>query len=218
MTAGAQVRRFLILHKELDADDGELTRTQKVRRGFVAERYAPLIKALYDGSDGGRHLHRGDLRGRPQGRAVGATCKHPSTWRPIPLAPPSPAGGGRMKADVEPSRASAAHRRRRGAALDRERVAVVRRRARDPRRVVRHHEGRGPRHHRPERRRQDLDAQRHQRLLSPAAGPHHLQGRDAARKMRPYDAAARRHRPHLPERRAVQGHERARQHHGRPHA
>jgi long-chain acyl-CoA synthetase len=47
---GAQVRRFLILHKELDADDGELTRTQKVRRGFIAERYAPLITALYDGS------------------------------------------------------------------------------------------------------------------------------------------------------------------------
>ncbi|HET7166318.1 MAG TPA: AMP-binding protein [Pseudolabrys sp.] len=48
--AGAQIRRFLILHKELDADDGELTRTQKVRRGFIAERYASLIKALYDGS------------------------------------------------------------------------------------------------------------------------------------------------------------------------
>ncbi len=48
--AAAQIRRFLILHKELDADDGELTRTQKVRRGFIAERYAPLIKALYDGS------------------------------------------------------------------------------------------------------------------------------------------------------------------------
>jgi long-chain acyl-CoA synthetase len=49
-TAGAQIKRFLILHKELDADDGELTRTQKVRRGFIAERYAPLVKALYDGS------------------------------------------------------------------------------------------------------------------------------------------------------------------------
>lgn len=48
--AGAQIRRFLILHKELDADDGELTRTQKVRRRFVAERYAPLLTALYDGS------------------------------------------------------------------------------------------------------------------------------------------------------------------------
>jgi long-chain acyl-CoA synthetase len=50
VTRGAQVKRFLILHKELDADDGEVTRTQKVRRGFVAERYAPLISALYDGS------------------------------------------------------------------------------------------------------------------------------------------------------------------------
>ena len=48
--AGAQIKRFLILHKELDADDGELTRTQKVRRGFIAERYAPLVTALYDGS------------------------------------------------------------------------------------------------------------------------------------------------------------------------
>jgi long-chain acyl-CoA synthetase len=48
--AGAQIRRFLILHKELDADDGEVTRTQKVRRGFVAERYAPLVTALYNGS------------------------------------------------------------------------------------------------------------------------------------------------------------------------
>jgi len=48
--AGAQIRRFLVLHKELDADDGELTRTQKVRRGFIAERYAPLVTALYDGS------------------------------------------------------------------------------------------------------------------------------------------------------------------------
>jgi long-chain acyl-CoA synthetase len=48
--AGAQIRRFLILHKELDADDGEVTRTQKVRRSFVAERYAPLIDALYGGA------------------------------------------------------------------------------------------------------------------------------------------------------------------------
>ncbi|HKD30494.1 MAG TPA: AMP-binding protein [Xanthobacteraceae bacterium] len=48
--AGAQIRRFLVLPKELDPDDGELTRTQKVRRSFVAERYAPLVAALYDGS------------------------------------------------------------------------------------------------------------------------------------------------------------------------
>lgn len=50
MMAGAQIKRFLILHKELDADDGELTRTQKVRRSFIADRYGPLIEALYDGS------------------------------------------------------------------------------------------------------------------------------------------------------------------------
>jgi long-chain acyl-CoA synthetase len=48
--AGAQVRRFLILHKELDADDGELTRTLKVRRSFVADRYAALLAAFYNGA------------------------------------------------------------------------------------------------------------------------------------------------------------------------
>jgi len=47
--SGSQISRFLILHKELDADDGELTRTQKVRRNFVGERYAPLIEALFSG-------------------------------------------------------------------------------------------------------------------------------------------------------------------------
>jgi long-chain acyl-CoA synthetase len=49
LLAGSQVSRFLILHKELDADDGELTRTNKVRRGFIAERYDALIDALYGG-------------------------------------------------------------------------------------------------------------------------------------------------------------------------
>ncbi|UUZ74516.1 AMP-binding protein [Polaromonas sp. P1(28)-13] len=49
LLAGSQVSRFLVLHKELDADDGELTRTNKVRRGFIAEKYQPLIDALYDG-------------------------------------------------------------------------------------------------------------------------------------------------------------------------
>ena len=50
LMAGAQIRRFLVLHKELDADDGELTRTLKVRRSFIGERYGDLIEALYDGS------------------------------------------------------------------------------------------------------------------------------------------------------------------------
>jgi long-chain acyl-CoA synthetase len=45
--ATSQIHRFLILHKELDADDGELTRTRKVRRGFIGEKYEPLLKALY---------------------------------------------------------------------------------------------------------------------------------------------------------------------------
>jgi long-chain acyl-CoA synthetase len=45
--AGSQITRFLILHKELDADDGELTRTRKVRRRFIGEKYARLVDALY---------------------------------------------------------------------------------------------------------------------------------------------------------------------------
>ena len=45
--AGARIRRFLILNKELDADDGEITRTRKIRRGIIAERYGALIEALY---------------------------------------------------------------------------------------------------------------------------------------------------------------------------
>ena len=47
--AGSQIRRFLVLHKELDADDGELTRTRKVRRNFIADRYGPLVDGLYSG-------------------------------------------------------------------------------------------------------------------------------------------------------------------------
>ncbi|WP_420996197.1 AMP-dependent synthetase/ligase [Cupriavidus sp. 30B13] len=49
MLAGSQVARFLILHKELDPDDDELTRTRKVRRGFIAEKYAALVDALFAG-------------------------------------------------------------------------------------------------------------------------------------------------------------------------
>ncbi len=74
MLTDSQVRRFLILHKELDADDGELTRTRKLRRRIIAERYEPLITALYDGSgqcrisvevtfeDGRKGSLTGDLR------------------------------------------------------------------------------------------------------------------------------------------------------------
>jgi long-chain acyl-CoA synthetase len=71
--SGCQVTRFLVLHKQLDADDGELTRTLKVRRNIIAERYAALIDALYGGAgnvlaevevtyeDGGKGKVSGDL-------------------------------------------------------------------------------------------------------------------------------------------------------------
>ena len=49
--SASQIRRFIVLHKELDADDGELTRTRKVRRNFVSEKYSTLIDALYSNQD-----------------------------------------------------------------------------------------------------------------------------------------------------------------------
>ncbi len=49
LLAGSQISRFLVLHKELDADDGELTRTNKVRRGFIGDKYSALVDALYGG-------------------------------------------------------------------------------------------------------------------------------------------------------------------------
>jgi len=54
LPAAQRIRRFLLLFKELDADDGELTRTRKVRRKVIDERYGELIAALYDGRDGAR--------------------------------------------------------------------------------------------------------------------------------------------------------------------
>ena len=72
--AGRQIRRFLLLHKELDADDQEITRTRKVRRGFIAEKYAPLIEALYSGAaTTSRWRRRSPTRtGAP--RPCGRTC------------------------------------------------------------------------------------------------------------------------------------------------
>jgi len=51
MLGGCQIHRFLVLHKELDADDGEMTRTRKVRRGVISDKFGDLVTALYDGSD-----------------------------------------------------------------------------------------------------------------------------------------------------------------------
>ena len=67
--AGSQISRFLILHKELDADDGELTRTRKVRRGFIGEKYEVLVDALYGGKTRAVHRDRGEVRGRAQRHA-----------------------------------------------------------------------------------------------------------------------------------------------------
>ena len=111
--AGAQIRRFLILHKELDADDGEVTRTQKVRRGFVAERYAPLINALYGGAreadistevtfEDGR---KGMLSARVKIRDVDRSCLR---WRRMtspPVCSPPPQCGWRTGGMRAPSTA-----------------------------------------------------------------------------------------------------------------
>jgi long-chain acyl-CoA synthetase len=47
----ARLRRFINLHKELDADESELTRTQKLRRTFIEDKYADMIAALYGDRD-----------------------------------------------------------------------------------------------------------------------------------------------------------------------
>ncbi len=49
LLAGSQISRFLVLHKELDADDGEMTRTRKVKRGYIGDKYQVLVDALYGG-------------------------------------------------------------------------------------------------------------------------------------------------------------------------
>ena len=51
LPSAAQIKRYLILYKEFDADEGELTRTRKVKRGFIEQRYADLVNAAYNGLD-----------------------------------------------------------------------------------------------------------------------------------------------------------------------
>ena len=82
-----RLHRFLLLYKELDADDGELTRTRKVRRGVVDERYARLIDAIYAGSaevhvetevtfeDGRKGRIEADLAIRDTPRPAAPTCR-----------------------------------------------------------------------------------------------------------------------------------------------
>jgi long-chain acyl-CoA synthetase len=88
--APSQIRRFLILHKELDADDGELTRTRKVRRRIIADRYEPLVEALYSGNATGRIAteitfedgRKGQMRAELAIRDVDATLP---PAEPVPL-------------------------------------------------------------------------------------------------------------------------------------
>ena len=80
--AHSQVRRFLILHKELDPDDDELTRTRKVRRGFIQEKYAVLVDALYAGKRDPVHRDAGEVRGRAHGHVLRGP-EDPATRRPL---------------------------------------------------------------------------------------------------------------------------------------
>lgn len=90
MLAGSQISRFLILHKELDPDDDELTRTRKVRRGFIAEKYGVLIEALYAGKPEQFIETRVKFEDGREG-SVSATLKLVDVKR----FPPAPAGGAR---------------------------------------------------------------------------------------------------------------------------
>jgi hypothetical protein len=67
--------RFLVLHKELDADDGELTRTRKVRRGFIAERYRGAGRRALRWRLAAVHRDAGEVRGRPHGHGEPPTLK-----------------------------------------------------------------------------------------------------------------------------------------------
>ena len=196
--AGAQIQRFLILHKELDADDGELTRTQKVRRGFIADRYAPLVEALYDGAREASIATEVTFEDGRKG-TVAREHRRSSTWSPFPR---------------QPRRKHARHERRRRILLSVENVslsfggvrAICRRLASisasgEIRAII------GP------------NGAGKTSMLNVINGFYHPQQGTItfAGETRARDEPARSrragHRPHLPERRAVQGHDRARQHH-----
>jgi long-chain acyl-CoA synthetase len=87
----SKVRRVVLLNKELDADDAEITRTRKVRRGFVAEKYAPVIGALYNGANEAQLIMEITFE---DGRKSQLT----STMLVHDIAPAEPADTGRMAA------------------------------------------------------------------------------------------------------------------------
>ena len=83
-----RISRFLLLYKELDADDGELTRTRKVRRSVINEKYADIIDAIY----GGKQRHSGRYRDPLPGRHHPAHPHHAPRGRSRPRCAD---GGGR---------------------------------------------------------------------------------------------------------------------------
>ncbi len=88
--ARAQIKRFLILPKELDADDGELTRTQKVRRGFIADRYAPLVEGLYGGAKEAMISAEITFEDGRKGRLEGRSAIHDMMVYPLAAGAPAP--------------------------------------------------------------------------------------------------------------------------------
>ena len=216
--AASQIRRFLILHKELDADDGELTRTQKVRRSFIADRYGAADQGALRRLQGVPRRHRGDVRGRPQGHRRGrhAHRRHED----LSVARGRAAEGGRrMKADVEPKTGGAGKAPAAGEVLlSVENVSLSFggvKALRDVSFDIRKGEIRaiiGP------------NGAGKTSMLNVINGFYHpQQGIITFKgKRRQRHAALHRrqpgHRPHLPERGAVQGHVDARQHHDRAHA
>ena len=166
--AASQMHRFLILHKELDPDDDELTRTRKVRRNFVAEKYRVLIDALYGGKkvqhietlvrfeDGRTNMVAADLR-IEDAKTFAATQ-----------------GGRRDACDGVEGRMTRPAPNRRRHPEARQHFAGVRRREGADRHQLRRPRARGPRDHRPQRRGQELDAERDQRRVSPAARNDHV--------------------------------------------
>ena len=192
--AGAQIRRFLILPKELDPDDGELTGTQKVRRRFIAERYTSVIEIST--------AQPARLRSRPRSpmKTAAKACSRrrcaSSTCRPIRRPQRLPQREGRN---------------RRHLACGRARLADLWRSESDLRRVVRH----------PQRRdtgaiigpngsgKTSMLNVAYTSFYHPQKGAIRWRGRARAR-MKPYEAAVTRHRANVSKRCAVQRHDDAR--------
>jgi len=88
--AASQIRRFLILHKELDADDGELTRTRKVRRRTIAERYQSLVEALYSGAGTGHIESEVTFEDGRRGTMRAELAIREAATAPLPRLTPEP--------------------------------------------------------------------------------------------------------------------------------